>query len=101
MPNFRVEWKSGPATLLVDIFDPALWLNTYKFSDPNAIVPAEGEYLNQFQHLSPTVAGWIMLNYDNKKDYPIGHEGAGKVDMTADGTFPKGDFVWTIIEKLA
>ena len=104
MADYLIRWKSNGQTVDVELIDTIGPVNTYEFSDKNAVLPFRGDFTNQMNQAVPTVSGWVMNGFDNAKNYPANgseeDKGTGNVDITHVGTFPQGQFNWEVIKKL-
>lgn len=102
MASYTARWVNGPTTIDVDLIDAVGPLNTYKFSDPNGVIPADGEFTNQMNRVVPTGGGWVMNDFDNGNEYAADGsvQGDGETKASFLGSFPQGIFTWTIIKKL-
>lgn len=100
MTSYRVQWTNDGSSVELDLIDSLGPKNNYKFLDPNAMIPATGEFYNQFSRVTPDDPSWTMLNFDNDVDYSPGEKGNGEVFITHIGSFPEGVFQWEIVQKL-
>ena len=102
MASYTARWTSGAAAIDVDLIDAIGPINNYQFSDPNGVIPAQGDCTNQMNRVVPTVGGWVMNGFDNSSDYATDGSvsGLGETLVTFLGSFPQGEFTWVITRKL-
>ena len=102
MSDYRVRWTNEASEVELDLIDNIGPINTYKFSDPNAMIPSKGDATNQLKDMVPTTGDWVMYGFDNGQNYPADGTAMGKgiVKDIAEGEFPKGEFEWVVIKKL-
>lgn len=99
MASWTVILRQGPTSTELALIDKAGPINRYKFSDPNAFLPPEGDFTNQTQNVVPSVPNcWILRNFDIDT-VSVGDDGKGEVFDSA-GTFPDGEITWKVKSKI-
>lgn len=99
MSSWVVLFKSGNSEAIINLIDTIGPINEWFSEDKNSIFPDKGTFTNQTGKVVPTSQpSWILNNFDIDS-VSIGDHGTGNM-LDNIGTFPVGDFSWTVREQL-
>ena len=100
MPSWKVEITSKTGqSAMIDLIDTLGPLNEWRSEDPGALLPAKGNFINQFGRIIPSEQpSWFLSDFDIDK-VQIGSSGWGEI-LKNKGWFPAVEIQWKVIASL-